>query len=178
MNSNPLPKALFPVAAAFGRRGAAWICLLVLASLSGCASQPPAPAAAPADRSASREASHTDRVVQTALAQLDKPYRYGGEGPRSFDCSGLVFYAYRHSGIEIPRTSHEQQRQARPIPMRAIAPGDLLFFRESRKVTHVGLYVGDGRFIHASTGRGVVKLSSLEDPYWQQHLIGAGRYSD
>jgi len=91
----------------------------------------------------------------------------------------LVYYAYQRNGIAIPRTSREQLRNARRIPLSELAPGDLLFFRERKKrASHVGLYVGDGRFIHASTSEQAVKLSQLANPYWQAHLITAGRYAE
>ncbi len=178
MNSKLLPNESHSLYKAIRHWSATWTCMIAIGSLIGCASQPPATLATQPVPASTRESQPVRGVVETALAQLDKPYRYGGQSPRGFDCSGLVYYAYQHSGIHIPRTSHEQLRQARRVPMKTLAPGDLLFFRETRKVTHVGLYVGDGRFIHASTGRGMVKLSSLEDPYWQEHLIGAGRYID
>ena len=117
-------------------------------------------------------------MVDTALNQLNRPYRYGGHSPRGFDCSGLVYYAHLHNGIAIPRTTRDQHQGATPVALRDLSPGDLLFFRESRrKPTHVGLYVGDGRFIHASTSEQAVTLSRLNSPYWREHLLGAGRYS-
>jgi cell wall-associated NlpC family hydrolase len=115
--------------------------------------------------------------VEVALAQLKRPYRYGGISPRGFDCSGLVYYAYSRSGVEIPRTSTAQYRQSKPIKNERIQPGDLLFFRIERKSpSHVGLYVGEGQFIHASTSQRRVTISHLESPYWRKRLIGAGRY--
>ncbi len=111
------------------------------------------------------------------MEQLDSPYRYGGHTPAGFDCSGLVYYVYQRSGIGIPRTAHDQLRGARPVPLGNLAPGDLLFFREhDRKASHVGLYVGEGRFIHASTSQRAVTLSHLDNPYWKKQLIGAGRF--
>lgn len=149
--------------------------LMVLLLLAGCSSQPKTVSRVPEPQD--KAPLRTAAVVETALAQLDRPYRYGGHNPRGFDCSGLVYYSYARHGIGIPRTTHEQQRSARPVPLREIAPGDLLFFREVRqKASHVGLYVGGGRFIHASTSQQSVRLSQLGNPYWQKHLIGAGRY--
>ncbi len=175
MNSNLLPTGPCHTLSRIRRWSLASFCLIAIGLLSGCASQPTAPTSKPTPPN---EPAPPHRVVETALAQLDKPYRYGGQSPRGFDCSGLVYYAYRNSGIAVPRTSREQLRQARPVSLRELLPGDLLFFRERRKVTHVGLYVGEGRFIHASTGERMVKLSSLTSPYWREHLIGAGRYAD
>jgi cell wall-associated NlpC family hydrolase len=115
--------------------------------------------------------------VEIALGQLKRPYRYGGISPKGFDCSGLVYYAYSRSGVEIPRTSIAQYRQSTPIRNERIQPGDLLFFRIARKSpSHVGLYVGEGQFVHASTSERRVTLSQLESPYWRNRLIGAGRY--
>jgi cell wall-associated NlpC family hydrolase len=108
---------------------------------------------------------------------LDRPYRYGGHTPEGFDCSGLVYYVYQRSGIAIPRTARAQLRGARPVQLRDLAPGDLLFFRESTlKASHVGLYIGEGRFIHASTSQQAVTLSHLHNPYWKKQLLSAGRY--
>lgn len=116
-------------------------------------------------------------AVELALGQLDKPYRYGGYTPKGFDCSGLVYFAFSSNGISIPRTSHEQCRHSRPIDTDQIQPGDLLFFRIERKQpSHVGLYIGSGQFIHASTSEKAVALSQLENPYWKKRLISAGRY--
>lgn len=150
------------------------LCLSLLLSLTGCAghsqTQRPSTLSAPLDQ-------HPSPVVNTALSQLNRPYRYGGDSPRGFDCSGLVYYAHLSNGIPIPRTTRDQHRRADPVSLRELAPGDLLFFREtSRKPSHVGLYVGDGRFIHASTSEQAVTLSQLSNPYWQKHLLGAGRY--
>jgi cell wall-associated NlpC family hydrolase len=152
-------------------------CLLLLSAVAGCSSHPyVTPQQTP---SALPDAPKTHPAVTTALAQLDKPYRYGGYTPQGFDCSGLVYYAYQHSGIVIPRTSREQLRAARPIPRHELAPGDLLFFRERKKrqASHVGLYVGDGRFVHASTSAQSVTLSLLDNPYWEKRLVSIGRYS-
>ncbi|MEJ2691965.1 MAG: C40 family peptidase [Candidatus Thiodiazotropha sp.] len=154
----------------------ALLCLLILCGLAGCGSSP---YVAPHHTIAGLEdrAGEPPPVVRAALAQLDKPYRYGGHTPQGFDCSGLVYYAYRISGQDIPRTSLGQLRSAQPIPFGELVPGDLLFFRERKKpASHVGLYVGEGRFVHASTSKQAVILSHLANPYWKNHLMSAGRY--
>jgi cell wall-associated NlpC family hydrolase len=150
---------------------------LALCGLAACSSQPHV---APQSRAADTQAAaERHQVVETALAQLNKPYRYGGHSGQGFDCSGLVYYAYQSVGIAIPRTARAQQRSARAIPLQDLSPGDLLFFRErGGKPSHVGLYVGKNRFIHASTSRQTVMLSSLANPYWKERLISAGRYSE
>jgi cell wall-associated NlpC family hydrolase len=116
-------------------------------------------------------------VVANARDMLGAPYRYGGNSPRGFDCSGLVNYAYRHAGILVPRTSSDQYRYALKVPLHNLQSGDLLFFRLlPPKVSHVGIYDRDGRFIHAPSSGKVVSYASLDNPYWRDHLIGAGRF--
>jgi cell wall-associated NlpC family hydrolase len=134
-----------------------------------------APAGSPA---ALREA-----VITSASEAMGRPYRYGGTGEdgTGFDCSGLIQYAYAEHGIQLPRTSAEQAKEGRKIEpsLDALAPGDLLTFsNRGGPVTHVGLYLGDGRFIHSAT-RGV-QTSRLteEDPYgrwWFKRWVGARR---
>jgi cell wall-associated NlpC family hydrolase len=150
-------------------------CMVVLVSLAGCATPPQAQRQTTIQPPPEQ---HSSPVVSTALSLLNRPYRYGGDSPSGFDCSGLVYYAHLRNGIPIPRTTRDQHRRARPVSLRELTPGDLLFFRETRrKPSHVGLYVGDDRFIHASTSEQAVTLSSLSNPYWRKHLLGAGRYS-
>ena len=124
-----------------------------------------------------------DGVIATADSAIGTRYRYGGTGEdgRGFDCSGLIQYAYARHGITLPRTSTEQATQGRAIErsLAALQPGDLLTFSSSgRGVTHVGLYVGDGRFIHsASTGVQTSTLSA-DDPYgkwWYARWVGVRR---
>ena len=124
-----------------------------------------------------------DAVIATADSAIGARYRYGGTGEdgRGFDCSGLIQYAYARHGITLPRTSTEQATQGREIErtLTALQPGDLLTFSSSgRGVTHVGLYIGNGRFIHsASTGVQTSTLSA-DDPYgkwWYTRWVGVRR---
>ena len=116
-------------------------------------------------------------VIAMARNMLGAPYRYGGADPSGFDCSGLVSYVYRSAGIRVPRTSQEQYRQSFPVATDQLRAGDLLFFRlRPPKVSHVAIYAGEGRFIHAPSSGKRVSYASLENPYWKQHLIGAGRF--
>jgi len=120
------------------------------------------------------------RIAQTALRYVGVPYRYGGSEPsRGFDCSGLVSYVHGIDGIAVPRTAAAQFAAARPVAAADLRPGDLVFFRltsGSKAVTHVGIYTGARRFVHApQTGRNVGE-SSLDDDYYRQHFAGAGRY--
>jgi cell wall-associated NlpC family hydrolase len=113
-------------------------------------------------------------VVRIAAGQIGTPYRYGGNGRRGFDCSGLVQYTHRQVGIEVPRTTAAQWAAARTPDRRHLLPGDLLFFEiGGKKFRHVGIYEGSGVFIHAPSSGKEVGRASLENPYWQRRLIGA-----
>jgi len=116
-------------------------------------------------------------VAMRAMSLLGTPYRYGGEVPGGFDCSGLVRFVYRQLGVEVPRTTLEQYSAARPVALGQLQPGDLLFFKtQGRRVSHVAIYTGEGRFIHApQTGR-TVELRTLDDAYYLPRLTGAGRF--
>ena len=106
------------------------------------------------------------------------PYRWGGSSPQGFDCSGLVYYSYQDAGISVPRTVTEQRKASAPIRLNDARPGDLLFFRIRWKVSHVGIYTGDGQFVHApSTGKRVV-VASLNNEYYRKHLVSVGRLYD
>jgi cell wall-associated NlpC family hydrolase len=149
---------------------------------TGRAGAPPElPPAAPPAPPTSISGNAVD-VVQTALESLGTPYIWGGTADNGFDCSGLVQYAYGQHGIRLPRMSRDQARAGAEVaPVTdALRPGDILLFsaRPGSGVTHVGMYVGEGKFIHSST-RGV-KLSRLDvrDPegvYWLDRWVGARR---
>ncbi len=117
-------------------------------------------------------------VLQRALALLGTPYRWGGTSPDSgFDCSGLVGYVFRNAlGIELPRVSRDMAKSGQLIADRsALLAGDLVFFGKQGEVDHVGIYLGDGRFVHAPrTGRDVT-VSSLETGYWSEKFMSARR---
>jgi len=115
-------------------------------------------------------------AVQHALDVVGTPYRYGGSGPQGFDCSGLVQYSYARAGMELPRNMEGLWASSRPVPTRQIRPGDLLFFnQEGKRNSHIGLYIGDDRFVHApSTGKHV-SIASLTNRYWRQHFSEARR---
>jgi cell wall-associated NlpC family hydrolase len=115
-------------------------------------------------------------IVIRAISLLGAPYRFGGSGPTAFDCSGLVRFVHLELGIEVPRTAAEQFRAAVPVDLDQIEPGDLLFFRiGSKRITHVAIYAGSGRFVHApQTGR-PIEIRTLDDEYYRPRLAGAGR---
>ena len=139
--------------------------LLVLAACgSGSALQQSAPDPSPGQRAA---------VV--ALEQVGAPYRYGGQSPRGFDCSGLVHYAYSRAGLSVPRTTTQLWSAARAVPGDELRAGDLLFFRIDGKMSHVGLYLGEQRFVHAPQSGRTVAVGSLEAPFYRQALIRGGR---
>ena len=116
-------------------------------------------------------------LLQAAESRIGAPYRYGGAGPEAFDCSGLVAYAYQQVGISVPRTAAQQFAVATPVARRDLRPGDLVFFRLSgREVGHVGIYAGDDRFVHAPQSGGSVRIGSLEDEWYRQRFVGAGRF--
>jgi len=125
----------------------------------------PAPAPAPGHE-----------VVAAARALLGAPYRYGGASPAGFDCSGLVFYAFKQTGREVPRTSRDQYRRAAPVALDAARPGDLVFFSSAQKISHVGIYIGAGEFIHAPATGPRVKISSMSADYYREAFAGAGRF--
>jgi cell wall-associated NlpC family hydrolase len=114
------------------------------------------------------------RVVDTALAQLGVPYRYGGSTPQQgFDCSGLVQYSYTAAGVKIPRTSRAQLEATAPVPLSDAQPGDLVFF-QGPQYSHVGIYLGAGRFVHApQTGRSV-EIGSLGSSWYRARFVRAG----
>lgn len=151
--------ALYPLLAITG----------LLALLYGCASRPVAPPPA-------AEAARLT-VVEAARRMIGTPYRPGGDSPRGFDCSGLVSYSHGHAGIPVPRTTRQQFSQARPVERRDLLPGDLVFFKtEGRRVSHVGIYVGQGLFVHAPSSGKQVSMESLDNPYWRRRILGAGHY--
>ncbi len=116
-------------------------------------------------------------LLGLAEQYLGAPYRYGGSAPDGFDCSGLVLRVHALAGIGVPRTALEQQAAAQPVPRVALLPGDLLFFAGRRgRVDHVGIYAGDGRFVHAPrTGR-PVGYDRLDDSWFATRFVGAGRF--
>lgn len=119
-----------------------------------------------------------ERLIRLSREQLGTPYRYGGSSPaEGFDCSGLVHYVHARNGLYVPRSTRGQFRGSIAVPLSAIRPGDLLFFRiNGSKPGHVGIYIGRGGFIHAPSSGKAVSQASLNNPYWQSRLIGAGRF--
>lgn len=142
----------------------AGICLLVVGLwISGCSSTP-------------ERTAPTHSVVDAAEQMLGTPYRYGGTSPDGFDCSGLVYYSYARMGQQVPRTTAGLYHASTPHRLDQLQPGDLLFFRlEGKKVSHVAIYIGSRRFIHAPSDGKQVSYGSLNNDYWRKRLIRAGR---
>ena len=117
-------------------------------------------------------------VLQKALALLGTPYRWGGTSPeKGFDCSGLVSYVFRNSlGIELPRVSRDQAQTGELIHDKSkLTAGDLVFFGRRGRVDHVGIYLGEGNFVHAPrTGRDVT-VSTMDGGYWGNKFLEARR---
>jgi cell wall-associated NlpC family hydrolase len=130
--------------------------------------------------SADHESELRDSIVAIARAQLGTPYRLGGESPgKAFDCSGLVRYVLAALRLDLPRTAHEQAQVGENLARdtRGLRPGDLISFGRGKRVTHIGIYVGDGRVVHASTSQRRVVESSMESErsWFQRRWMGAHR---
>jgi len=148
-------------------------CLVISVELfQGCASstQIPETASVRADKQVASNAT------VYAKEMLGKPYRYAGDTPAGFDCSGLVKYSYGRAGITMPRDTQSQRQISVLISLRNLREGDLLFFdQEGKKTSHVGIYIGDGRFIHAPSSGGKVRTDSLSAEFWKKHFVEARR---
>lgn len=134
---------------------------------------------AAAQRERLGEAFVRTRIVQTARGFLGVPYRWGGTSvAEGFDCSGLTMTAYRLNGYDLPRTSRQQFSAGDPIPTDRLQPADLVFFEAPAKrgVSHVGIYIGHGRFIHAPGHGKTIRVSELGGRYYRRHLVGARRF--
>lgn len=138
----------------------------MLLSLGGCGSNTPTRASTPATQEA-------NAVLFRAIGLVGTPYRYGGNTPDGgFDCSGLVGFVFRESaGLSLPRTTAAIADYAgKKIDRTKLHPGDLVFFG-SHRVTHMGIYVGEGRFVHAPSSGGTVRLDALDGAYWQKRYL-------
>ena len=171
---------------------------LFLLLLAGCASTPrsapqPEPPATPeieppatsdepapdydGSGGASSMVNRGEALADAALRLRGVPYRYGGATLEGFDCSGLVFYVHRQLGVIVPRTSADQAEQASQVRESRLRRGDLVFFRiDSRRVNHVGIYIGDRKFVHAPGAGKPVTVNSLDDEFYVERFSSAGRY--
>ena len=175
------------------RRALSWFGVLATgigAGLAGCASRPPTERggsatdaqarAGTAERQAPRQAERND-VALFAMGLLDTRYRWGGRGPATgFDCSGLVSHVFEQAiGLKVQGSSAELGQKVRPVAADALQPGDLVFFNTlGPRYSHVGVYVGEGRFVHASNPRTGVRIDRLSNRYYAQRFEGAGSLLD
>jgi murein DD-endopeptidase len=137
---------------------------------AGCATTPPPSPAAGSTRAAPPVAA-AERAAEQAAKMVGRPYKYGGSSPAGFDCSGLVLYSFRHAGVTLPHNTVRQRAASRLIKVAELQRGDLLFFdQEGKKNSHVGIYLGDGRFVHAPSSGKSVRSDALGNPYWKKHL--------
>ena len=112
----------------------------------------------------------------TALSLRGAPYRFGGEDPSGFDCSGFVQYVYQQHGVPMPREVREQFRVGKTVDRSQLEPGDLVFFSTvAPGASHVGIVIGGDQFVHAPSERGVVRVETLSSQYWASRFVGAKR---
>lgn len=142
--------------------------LITLLAMAACGSSTPAVK----DSKASLP-GHQAALI--ALEQVGSPYRYGGSTPAGFDCSGLVHYSYKSAGVTVPRSTSQLWSAARTVEREDLQAGDLLFFSIEGKMQHVGLYLGEERFVHAPQSGRSVSVASLDSPFYQSALLRAGR---
>jgi len=156
--------------------------LLLAMILAACGGDSAVRQAAPSQRVwpvvAPADPMRANAVLMRAISLVGTPYRYGGNTPEGgFDCSGLVNYVYRDMlDLRLPRTSRELATWQGPrIKPERLTAADLVFFGSGGNVSHVGIYVGEGRFVHAPSTGGTVRLDHLDGPYWRDHYTGAKR---
>jgi cell wall-associated NlpC family hydrolase len=113
-------------------------------------------------------------AIRTAAEWIGTPYCFGGESKDCTDCSGFVMMVFQSVGVQLPRTAEDQYEFSTKVKRSNLLAGDLVFFKDKKKVSHVGLYVGNNRFIHASSSQGVMS-SSLDETYFDGRFCGGGR---
>lgn len=115
-------------------------------------------------------------IVLAARSRLGARYHWGASGNGRYDCSGLTLAIFKKFGLDLPHSAAEQFREGKPVAKKALQPGDLVFFTTYKPgASHVGIYIGNGQFIHASTTNDRVKISSLSESYYRRRYIGARR---
>ncbi|MGF6395343.1 C40 family peptidase [Pseudomonas plecoglossicida] len=157
--------------------------LSLVALLAACSSRAPAPAPVfkpPVTYAPSAASPVADDVLIRAIGLVGTPYRWGGNTPDAgFDCSGLIGYVYRDAaGISLPRSTREMIVMRAPtVAANALQSGDLVFFATGggSQVSHAGIYVGEGRFVHAPSAGGTVRLDYLSNSYWSKAYLQAKR---
>lgn len=150
---------------------AEWLALLEQAAE---AAGPPMPGGAAAD-SIAGGSWPGEKVAALARTQVGKPYAWGGTGPERFDCSGLALYVYRQLGIALPRVSADQASTGVHVDRAELKPGDLVFFSLRSAFDHVGIFLGNNRFVHAPRRQEPVRVDNLDDAWWNRAYKGARR---
>lgn len=117
-------------------------------------------------------------AANVAKSMIGQPYRYGGQSPGGFDCSGLVWYSYKKVGVNTARTTKALRKQAKKVSRKKMKAGDLVFFKGWIRTGHVGIYLGNGLFVHAPSSGKKVKIDRLDKGYWDDHFKSAGRVVD
>jgi cell wall-associated NlpC family hydrolase len=173
----PYSTGLAPLA-----RRALMACLLMALTLAGCGKPETVRQSPPQRRDWSsvkpKDPAAANAILMRAIGLVGTPYRWGGNTPESgFDCSGLVNYVFRDMlDVRLPRTSRELAVMQGPkIATNRLTTADLVFFGKGGEVSHVGIYVGEGRFVHAPRTGGTVRLDRLDGAYWRDHYTGAKR---
>lgn len=131
------------------------------------------------DASALQSAGNNS-VVAIAASKIGSPYVWGAEGPNSFDCSGLVYYVFGRLGVTVPRTASDQYYSSVGIKVSKgnLKPGDTVYFNTYGGVSHVGIYIGNGRFIHSPSTGYTVTIANLSEGYYAERYVGAKRFID
>ena len=156
------------------------IFIYIFLSLSGCASFGSKNNATKVAQFKQDTSVGTEDISIAAVGLVGVPYRYGGNNPKGgFDCSGLIAYVYSKSAnMKLPRTIQEMSTKGQSVENQAPAPGDLIFFNTTgEKYSHAGIYVGQGRFVHAPSAGGTVRLEYITTPYWAARFTEARRLS-
>ncbi len=118
-----------------------------------------------------------EKAAKTAVSMIGRPYKFKGDSPEGFDCSGLVQYSYVSAGLGVPHGTDALRRVAKPVALNSVQKGDLLFFNErGKKASHVGIFLGGSLFVHATSTGGKVRKDSLADPYWKKSFLEARRF--
>jgi cell wall-associated NlpC family hydrolase len=143
---------------------------------SACSSTPvPTRDPVPVARSGAIHTGIGEKAAAVAMNQVGVPYRYGGSSPRGFDCSGLVQYSYSRAGKRVPRTTAQLWSSTAVVERHNLRAGDVLFFKIAGKMSHVGLYLGGRRFVHAPSSGRAVTIASLDSPFYKDAFLRAGR---
>lgn len=125
-----------------------------------------------------KPSSKVNSMLDVAKKQLGKPYKWGASGPNAFDCSGFVYYSYKNgAGVTLPRSSREQAKVGKAVSKDQLQPGDLVFFATGggKSISHVGIYIGENKFVHATQPGDVSKIDSMNSAYYTKTYVAARR---